>query len=398
MSDIENTLKEIRQQVERVGDDVKRTAEEALRQAKDTGKVADEVKQTADKLLVTQSDLKGKMEALEARQLELEQGVESRRGREEQPKSMGQQVAESDEVKQFLANGARGSVRVPVKQAITSASGSAGALIVPDNRGEIVGIARRRLRIRQLLGQGRTTSNLVEYARQTTRTNGAAVVSESVQKPSSNYVWAAADAPVRTIAHIVPITRQAMEDAAQLQTEIDSEMRYGLDIEEEDQLLNGDGTGQNLNGLNNQATAYAAEFAPTSEQELDKLRLAFLQLELANYDGDAAILHPSDWALIELLKDSQGRYIFANPQGLAGPVLWGRQVVPTAAQAKDTFTVGQFDVAATIYDRMDAEVLFSSEDSDNFQKNMITARAEKRLALAVKRAAALVKGDFGNVT
>jgi HK97 family phage major capsid protein len=64
----------------------------------------------------------------------------------------------------------------------------------------------------------------------------------------------------------------------------------------------------------------------------------------------------------------------------------------------DEFLVGAFLTAATIYDRMDAEVLISSEDADNFTKNMLTVRAEKRLALAVKRPAALVTGDFGNIT
>jgi HK97 family phage major capsid protein len=107
------------------------------------------------------------------------------------------------------------------------------------------------------------------------------------------------------------------------------------------------------------------------------------------------VLNPTDWARIELTKDGEERYIFANVLQLAGPVLWGRRVVSTASQAADDFLVGAFAQAATIYDRMDAEVLFSSEDRDNFVKNMITARAEKRLALAVKRPDALVAGDLG---
>jgi HK97 family phage major capsid protein len=83
---------------------------------------------------------------------------------------------------------------------------------------------------------------------------------------------------------------------------------------------------------------------------------------------------------------------------MSGPQLWGRPVVATQSMTEDDFLVGAFRAAATIYDRMDPEVVASSEDRDNFIKNMITVRAEERLALAVKRPAALVLGDFGNVS
>ncbi|MGZ0843134.1 phage major capsid protein, partial [Klebsiella pneumoniae subsp. pneumoniae] len=110
------------------------------------------------------------------------------------------------------------------------------------------------------------------------------------------------------------------------------------------------------------------------------------------------VLHPTDWARIELLKDGEFRYLFANVMQMAGPQLWGRPVVDTQSMDEDEFLVGAFRMAATIYDRMDPEVVASSEDRDNFIKNMITVRAEERLALAVKRGAALVTGDFGNVS
>lgn len=397
MSDAAEVIRDLKAAVEKNTSEVKQTAESALQQAKESGQVAAETKAKADQLLTEQTALKAKLEEVLERVKETDKKVESARGREDGDRvgTFGEQVAASAELKQFVANGASGSVRVPVKQAITSAGGSAGGLIAPQREAQIVGLPRRPTRIRSLLNVGRTGSNLVEYAKMTTRTNNAAVVSETVEKPESAYVWTLADAPVRTIAHWVPISRQALDDAAQLQTEIDGELRYGLDRAEDDELLNGDGTGQHLNGLMTQAAAYVAAFVPDAPTIIDTLRLAILQLELADYDPDGMVLNPTDWARIELTKDGQERYIFANVLQLAGPVLWGRQVVSTAAQDVDAFLVGAFAQAATIYDRMDAEVLFSSEDRDNFVKNMITARAEKRLALAVKRPNALVKGDFG---
>ena len=412
MSDrIEGLLKEVKAELARVSDDVKRTAEDALKQAKQSGDVSAEVKAKADEAIVkqklldeSQAKLIAKIEALETRNLDVEQklaGIRAGGHNADRPRSVGHQVAQSDSLKAFVGNGARGSVRIPVKMAITSDSGSpgsAGDLIWSQRETEIVQLPRRTMTIRQLLFQGRTTSNLVEYARQTVRTNAAAPVAEGAAKPESNYIWDRADAPVRTIAHFVKVSRQAFDDAAQLQTEIDGELRYGLDLVEEAQLLKGSGVGQNLSGLVTQATAYSPAFTPTSATMIDTLRLAVLQASLNEFPATGIVLNPVDWARIELLKDGENRYLWATPRGVNAPGMWGLPVVETQSMDQDEFLVGAFMTAATIYDRMDAEVLISSEDADNFTKNMLTVRAEKRLALAVKRPAALVTGDFGNIT
>jgi len=404
---IEKLLADVKQELTRVGDDVKKTAEDALRQSKDAGRATDEVKAKADELLVNQKRLTDaqeklteKLEALETRNLDLEQKLASRRGggNVDEIKSMGQQVAENETVSVFSKQGAKGILRIEVNQAITSANTSAGDLIWSQREPEIVGLPRRRMTIRNLIPAGRTTGNLIEYAKMITRTNSAAVVSDGAQKPESNYVWDRASASVKTIAHWTHIHRNTLDDAAQLQTELDTEMRYGLEFAEELEILKGDGTGEHLDGLVPSATAYDAPFSVSGETMIDTLRLALLQASLAEYPADGIVLHPSDWARIELLKDGESRYIWANPRTDNGPGLWGRPLLETQAMDEDEFLVGAFRMAATIYDRMDAEVLISSEDRDNFIKNMLTMRAEKRLALAVKRAAALVTGDFGNVS
>lgn len=404
---IEQLLAEVKHELARVGDDVKKTAEEALKQSKDAGTLSAETKKAADELMTSQAALKNaqeklteKLESLSTRATDIEQRLANRRGGDGggAVKSFGQQVAESDKLKAFIASGAAGTVKIGVQNAITTGSGSAGALIVPHRDGEIVGIPRREMTIRRLLNAVRISTNSVEFARLVTRTNNAAVVAEGAQKPESNYVWELADAPVRTIAHWIPVSRQAMDDIPQLQGEIDGELRYGLDLVEENELLKGDGTGQHLHGLVPQATDFDPAFAVSDETDIDTLRLALLQASLAEYPADGIVLHPSRWAKIELTKDGEQRYIFANVLQLAGPQLWGRPVIDTQAMDEDEFLVGAFRVAATIYDRMDVEVQISSEDRDNFIKNMLTVRAEKRLGLAVKRPAALVTGEFADAS
>lgn len=402
---IEKLLGEVKSELARVGGDVKQTAEEALKQAKESGGLTAEVKQKADELLMAQGKLSAaqdklteRLEALETKSTDIEQRVASRRGGgdDQAVKSLGQMVGESDDLKNFVnKSGAKGAVRIVIQNAITSATGSGGALITPQRDTEIVGIPRRQMTIRQLLSVGETTSNSIEYARLVTRDNKAGVVAETAQKPESNYIWEMDDAPVRTIAHWVPVSRQAMDDIPQLQSEIDGELRYGLDFVEEAEILKGDGTGQHIHGLVPQATPYANPgVTVVNPTKIDVLRLAILQASLAEYPADGIVLNPTDWADIELTKDGENRYIFANVIQLAGPQLWGRPVISTQAMDLDEFLVGAFRMAAKIWDRMETEVLISSEDRDNFIKNMLTVRAERRLALAVKRRAALVTGDF----
>lgn len=106
------------------------------------------------------------------------------------------------------------------------------------------------------------------------------------------------------------------------------------------------------------------------------------------------MLNPIDWAAIETLKDTTGRYIIGNPQGSINKMLWNTPVVDTQAQTLDNFLVGAFNAAAQIFDRMSIEVLLSTENDKDFENNMITLRAEERLALAVYRPEAFIAGTF----
>lgn len=403
-ANIEKLLADVKASLKDITDGVKSTAEDALKQAKNNGSVTDELKQKADQLLTNQSKLEDmqnkltdRIEQLSTRNADLEQKLAGRRGATaEEAKSLGQMVAEHDSIKQYAAGGAKGAVSVSVQNAITSSTASAGSLIAPQRDTEIVGLPRRQLFIRQLLQQGPTTSNAIQYARLKARALNAAMQAEGAMKAESNLIWEPADANVRTIAHWIPVSRQAMDDIPQLQSEIDGELRYGLDFVEEAQVLKGDGTGQNLLGLVPQAVEYSKPAGITVQgtTKIDVLRIAILLASLNEYSADGIVINPVDWTDIELLKDGESRYIFASIIQMAGPQLWGRPVISTAAMSTDEFLVGAFRMAAKVWDRMDTEVSISSEDRDNFVKNMLTVRAEKRLALAVKRPGALITGDF----
>ena len=382
------TLEQLQKQLGETLGEVKEFATEFRTKTAAGDKINEEAKEKADKALVDLEAVRGDIRELSQK---LAQG--RRGGEDDEPalKSLGVEVANHQEVRDYAANGCKGTIGFSVK-AITTAAGSSGGLIRPDRQTEVTALQRMSLRVRDLLTPGRTDGNSIEYAYQVARTNNAAGVAETAQKPESAYTWDVAQSPVKTIAHWVPVSRQAMDDVPQLESLIDGELRFGLDDAEDAELLLGDGTGQHLNGLYTQATPYAAPITIAGATRIDQLRLAILQVELADYAPDGIVLHPSAWAGIELTKDAAGGYIFANPQGIAGPVLWGRPVVPTKRIGAGNFLTGAFKLAGQIFDRMDTEVRISDQDRDNFIKNMLTVRAEKRLALVVRRPGALVKG------
>lgn len=385
----EQMADDLRKSIDDKFDSFKKTADDALTEAKAAGTMSAETKKAVDEGLTTLNTLREQLNQIEQK-MARKPGADG-----DQVKAFGAQVSESDGYKSFMEAGARGVFRVKLDipdrvKAITAAQAGT-AWSARDT--EVVGLQKRGLMIRDLLNTIATTAGSIDYARQNLRTNNAAVVAEGATKPTSTYTWEQVNAPVRTIAHLAKLTRQALDDALQLQGEVDSEMRYGLGLAEEGEILSGDGTGVHLTGLIPNATAYSSPISIENMTMVDVIRLALLQAELALYPTDGVVLNPADWAGIELTKTTEGAYIFANPMQLAGPRLWGKPVVSTVAMSSRKFLAGGFKLQ-TLYDRMEPEVVIASENSDDFEKNLYTMRCEERLALAIKRPGALIYGDF----
>ncbi|MGE5501041.1 MAG: phage major capsid protein, partial [Ignavibacteriales bacterium] len=318
----------------------------------------------------------------------------SRRSGGDAPVGWGAQVVSSEGYRSFTQTGMRGRVSIGnVKSALTTAAGSAGDLIAPD-RASVTMMPRQRFTVRSLLAPGRTNSNAVDYPVQTGRTLNAGTISEYSTKPQSDLAFSLETANVRTIAHWIPVSRQAMSDAPQLQSIIDSELQYGLALEEEAQLLSGDGTGENLHGLIPQATAYSAPFSVTNETMLDTLLLAIAQAQQSKVPATGIVVNDLDWAKMQALKDGQDRYLGAGPFGQQPAVAWQVAVVPTPSMTAGHFLVGGFAQAAQIYDRQDPEILIADQHADFFVKNMLAILCEERLALAVKLPEALIYGAY----
>lgn len=396
---MEKELEALTAQLKSAADDVKRQAEKAEAEMKRLGDLSLETKTAADAALVKQNEIG-------ARMTEIEQKLVRAVDRPAVAKSFAERLTDHADFKSYVAKGGQARVVVNVKAIISSlvtdADGSAGDLVAPMRLPGINSIPNRRMTIRDLLMPGRTASGVIQFMKETGFINRAATVAETTgaTKPVSDIKFDIVTTVVTTIASLMYATKQILDDVPQLQSYLDGRMRNGLMLEEERGLLNGIGTGTELNGVYTQATAYVAPGVPSSTvimNKVDVLRLAILQASLAEYPASGIVVHPFDWADIELTKTADGAYLFANPQnGNAIATLWRLPVVETQAMVVDKFLVGAFSMGAQIFDRQDATVEISTEDNTNFRQNLITIRAEERLALAVYRPEAFIKGDFSD--
>ena len=354
----------------------------------------DEQKAAFDRLDPAVAELKAQVTEVEQKMARRGAG-----GGHVETKSWGQQFTESDQLKGFIAGGASGKLRMELKAtntittAGTSGAAAGGSLVAPDRQGPII-LPRRTFTVRDLLAPGITTSNVIQVPVMTSHQLNAAPVPETGMKPQSDMNFVLTNFPVATIAHFVVASKQIMDDAPVMAATIDGELRYGLAYNEDIQLLMGDGSGANLLGMIPQAVAYSAAFAVTGETMMDRLRLAMLQVRLALYPSTGIIFNPTDWAKLQLIKDSMGRYIFGDPHDTGMAQLWGVPIAESDSMPAGQFLTGAFGLACQIFDRQEATVEISTEDNRNFVTNQLTVRAEERLALVTRRPQALVYGTL----
>ena len=265
---------------------------------------------------------------------------------------------------------------------------------------------RQDLVIRDLIPTTPVTGQSYSYFLEKLHTRGAGMVAEGAAKPSSDVTFEQKTDNIRKIAVWMPVTDEALDDIPQLYSYIQELLRYDLKLKEEGQILKGDGTGNNLNGIMTQASAFNAALSRTGDTAIDTVRRAIYQVrKQAQRGADAVVMTDLDWMNIELLKDADNRYLFANLQGLVTPILWGRPVVVSDSMDEGTpasgnvaatggeFLVGSFAQGARLYDRM-AFTVKVGWINDDFVKNQRVVLVEERLGLAVRRPYAFVKGRF----
>lgn len=285
------------------------------------------------------------------------------------------------------------------KTTVTSAAvGFPTSGVMPEERGSFVAEARRALRIAEIIPRRPTSLGKLYWP----KTN-AAMVNASPQgtqgtaKLENAMTFTTANAEVQTIATWIPASKQVLEDWSELAGILTNGLSYYTNKEVDEQLLSGDGTGQNLNGLTTQAQAFDTAKLPSATlgyTYIDTIASAFEQVDADDeLPSDYVVLSTTDvWKILKT-KDDQGRYMIGNPQDNAAFTLWGRRVVPSNTMTAGYFLAGSASAAAAeIRDRMGVTIDISTEHYDFFTKNLVAIRAETRLALCVYRPNAFVYG------
>jgi len=348
-------------------------------------------------------DQKGELQKVIDQVVDLEQKGVKLRGLPSEGKSFIDMIKGDDSYKALSSNSAsRAEIEVTKSDlaAMKEVKVTSAGVVAPVYDTTIQPGIRQELRIRDLLTAIPVTGQNYTYFREKLHTRGAGMVAEGGSKPTSDVTFEAATDRVKKIAVWMPVTEEALADVPQMQGYIQELLRYDLKLEEETQILKGDGTGENLNGLMTQATIYDANLTKAGDTSIDIVRRGVYQVrKQSKLSADGVVMSELDWMNIELQKDGENRYLFANLQGLVTPILWGRPVITSDsmdegdADAGGEFLIANFARAAILFDRM--SYLFKMGlINDMFIKNMIALLAEERLGLGVRRKEALVKGNF----
>lgn len=344
--------------------------------------------------------------------------------------SLGKSIVESEQFKAAMAPYADGG-RVPekarfqtdpisVKSFIRSKSlftgasdTSGGAFVVADQSGIVEMLGRRDFRLRDLVSLRTTGSDAVEFVQQTSHTNNAAEVAEATSsaapttgassgaaltlatgggyKPEGAWAFARVTATVKTIAEWVPATKRSLADAGQLEGLINDELRKDVEEREDGQILNGDGSGENLTGILNTSGIQTQAFSNTLFESVRKGITKARTVGRVNPNG--IVMNPADVEVVDLAQDANDRYYGAGPFSLGPRTLWGVPIVESEAMASGNALLGDFS-KAVLWDREQTTVTMTDSHADFFIRNLVAILAEERVAFGVTRPKAFVNVDI----
>jgi HK97 family phage major capsid protein len=257
-------------------------------------------------------------------------------------------------------------------------------------RQPVVNMALEERTVADLMLQGQTDNNTIEYYEETTVTNAAATVAEGGTKPESALAWTLRTENVRKIATWIPATKESLDDVSWLESQIRGRLSFMVMRTEEAQLLTGDGVAPNITGILNRSGIQTQ--AKGSDPVPDAIYKAMQKVRGAGGSGfaepSAVVLHPNDWTDIRLLRTTDGIYIWGNPSEPGADTIWGLPVRQTTAMTENTGLVGAFRPYAQVTRREGIQITLSTEHSTYFVENKVAILAEERLALEVYRPSA----------
>ena len=271
--------------------------------------------------------------------------------------------------------------------------------------GGIISTPQRKLVIESLIPHIPVTAGSMSMVKETSFTNNAGVVAEGGNKPESTFEFEKYNVNIETVAHWTKISEQLAADAPAVQAFINTRMQYGLQNKVDAQIISGTGSSGQLGGFLKSGNHY--DYSPNINIETGDTLIDFVakiqaELEASEYTPEYLILNPRTWTALTLLKDTQKRYLLGGPGSQTSKSLWGIPVVTTSAIASAVsgttptaakYLLADFSLGSAILDRQEL-VVDIDRTQDDFIKNLLTIRVERRLALAILDNKAIAGGDL----
>jgi HK97 family phage major capsid protein len=365
-------------------------SDKATSEMQTLGQASKDTKTALDNLGVEQR-------ALADRLLQLEQKSTVQPDTEPADESVGTMVVKHANYENFVKQDGRIKTRIEVKNTVTNTVGNTFS----QRRPNIIEGAFRVFTLEELMTRVPATSNAIEWVRENVFTNNAAETAEGSVIPQSSITFTPGTMPVSTVAHWIKISRQLAMDNAALGAYINRRMVYGVDLKVENQIIAGNGVGGNISGLTAAGNFVAHGYSAASltalgltNNRFDLIGKMIGDCAASDNPAEVIILNTADWWTLRLAKDNTGRYLLGDPGANVVPMLFGLPVVASNAMTVGKVWVGSLRQAVTLWAREGIALDLSDSDGDNFVNNLVTIRAERRVAVTVDKPAGCRYGDL----
>ncbi len=298
----------------------------------------------------------------------------------------------------------KGAEDLKALQKSVSKTDLTGDVILPDLQPGMERAPVREVFIEQIADTQDTTSDYVSYVEVVTETGAPATTAELAAIPEKDYTFQEFKKPVQKIAVINKHSVEILQDGPELVNAIKGFLLEDLNIVTDGQLLSGNGTAPNLQGVLGVATDLNTEIGTqilANATHADVLRIGMTKIRVAGkgkFRPTHIILNPVDVEALELTKATDGQYVLPPFVTSDGMRIGGATVIENTAITAGTFLMGDFR-KLHVRRRGGVEVEITNSDADDFAKDIITFKIRRRLVSYVKTndAGAFRTGTFATI-
>ena len=392
---------EIKKELDQIGDLVDSKIEKAFESAKDNAKgeietsLKSEIDNLSTEFLAKHEEATKRMDSFEVAQKKSNVSNEPTTFKGSLIKSINDGAIES--LLKGNANAANFEIKAGDMTMANSYTGVvAGETIVPDFKFD----PSRSVHIRNLIPNGTTDAQTIRFPKESAYDDGAAATAQGSTLGQSDFDITATSVNVEKIGTFMRITEEMLADTPQLSSYLSARVPGKVLSIEDNEILNGDGSAPNLDGLFTDGAAFDTSSSGAfyqsveSANEYDVLVAALNQLALSNYQASSILLNPTDLHKIALLKATTNEYLKNQIYTGLTPTIMGVPVVVNTAVTAGKFLVGDLNQATQLWIRDNVSVEFSREDSTNFRDGFVTVKVAERVALTNYQPNAIVQGTF----